>query len=174
MIASGRILSGPGAHEATTEQKPFPRTETSDLTKAIDWALAENTRQGSPYFGRIDPQQVAVSGFSCGGLQAALVARDPRVKTLIMQNTGPMTVSASPRPAQGAQVDGEDLSHARSSHTGWATDVAYKNGMEDFQLIDHVPVAGRTARRSWRHLPRAQWWRCRAGGGGLAELANAR
>ena len=88
VIASGRILSGPGASPPASQQKPFPRTDVSDLTKAIDWALAENTRQGSPYFGRIDPKQVAVSGFSCGGLQAALVANDPRVKTLIMQNTG--------------------------------------------------------------------------------------
>jgi hypothetical protein len=83
VIGSGRILSGPGAPPPVSQQKPFPRTEVSDLTKAIDWALAENTRQGSSYFGRIDPKQVAVSGFSCGGLQAALVANDPRVKTLI-------------------------------------------------------------------------------------------
>jgi hypothetical protein len=142
VIASGRILSGPGAHAATTEQKPFPRTETSDLTKAIDWALAENTRQGSPYFGRIDPQQVAVSGFSCGGLQAALVARDPRVKTLIMQNTGTYDGERATMP--GLKVP---KSTVKTYHTpvlyilGGPTDVAYKNGMEDFQLIDHVPVA---------------------------------
>ena len=142
VIASGRILSGPGAHAPAAEQKPFPRTETSDLTKAIDWALAENTRQGSPYFGRIDPTQVAVSGFSCGGLQAALVASDPRVKTVIMQNTGTYDGERATMP--GLKVP---KSTVKTFHTpvlyilGGPTDVAYANGMEDFTLIDHVPVA---------------------------------
>ena len=142
VIASGRILSGPGALPPVSQQKPFPRTEVSDLTKAIDWALAENTRQGSPYFGRIDPKQVAVSGFSCGGLQAALVANDPRVKTLIMQNTGTYDGERATMP--GLKVP---KSTVKTFHTpvlyilGGPTDVAYANGMEDFKLIDHVPVA---------------------------------
>src|SRR5688572_28315366 len=64
VIASGRILSGPGAppreprpatpqgqRPATPQgQLPPPRTQVSDLTDAVDWALAENTRTGSPYF----------------------------------------------------------------------------------------------------------------------------
>ena len=68
VIASGRICSGPGAHPAPAGPKPFPRTPTVALTEAIDWALAENTCPGSPYFGRIDPKGIAVSEFSCGGL----------------------------------------------------------------------------------------------------------
>jgi hypothetical protein len=142
VIASGRILSGPGASPPGSQQKPFPRTEVSDLTKAIYWALAENTRRGSPYFGRIDPKQVAVSGFSCGGLQAALVANDPRVKTVIMQNTGTYDGERATKP--GLKVP---KSTVKAFHTpvlyilGGPTDVAYANGMEDFKLIDHVPVA---------------------------------
>lgn len=142
VIASGRILSGPGAPPPASQQKPFPRTEVSDLTRAIDWALAENTRQGSPYFGRIDPKQVAVSGFSCGGLQAALVANDPRVKTVILQNTG--TYDGERPTMPGFKVP---KSTVKTFHTpvlyilGGPTDVAYVNGMEDFKLIDHVPVA---------------------------------
>ncbi len=142
VIASGRIYSGPGAHPAPAEPKPFPRTPTVALTQAIDWALAENKRQGSPYFGRIDPQAIAVSGFSCGGLQAALVANDPRVATLIMQNTGTYDGERATMP--GLKVPKSTL---KSYHTpvlyilGGPTDVAYENGMEDFRLIDHVPVA---------------------------------
>jgi hypothetical protein len=58
VIASGRILSGPGApprepRPATPQgQLPAPRTQVADLTDAVDWALAENQRAGSPYFGR--------------------------------------------------------------------------------------------------------------------------
>lgn len=142
VIASGRILSGPGAPAAGSPQRPFPRTETSDLTAAIDWALAENTRQGSPYFGRIDPGHVAVAGFSCGGLQAALVAKDPRVTAVILQNTGTFEGERATMP--GFRVPKETL---KSFHTpvlyilGGPTDVAYANGMDDFRLIEHVPVA---------------------------------
>ena len=142
VIASGRILSGPGAPPPVSSQRPFPRTDVSDLTKAIDWALAEHTRQGSPYFGRIDPTQVAVSGFRCGGLQAALVANDRRVRTLIMQNTGTYDGERATMP--GLKVP---KSTVKTFHTpvlyilGGPTDVAYANGMEDFKLIDHVPVA---------------------------------
>lgn len=142
VIASGRIYSGPGAHPAPAEPKPFPRTPTVALTEAIDWALAENARQGSPYFGRIDPEAIAVAGFSCGGLQAALVANDPRVATLIMQNTGTYDGERATMP--GLKVP---KSTVKTFHTpvlyilGGPTDVAYENGMEDFRLIDHVPVA---------------------------------
>jgi hypothetical protein len=68
VIASGQILSGPGAPPreprpaAPPGQLPPPRTNVSDLTEAVDWALAENTRAGSPYFGRVDPAQIAYSG----------------------------------------------------------------------------------------------------------------
>src|SRR6185503_8631052 len=96
VIASGRILSGPGAPPREPRPAappaagaiPPPRTQVSDLTEAIDWALAENKRSGGPYFGRIDPALVAYSGWSCGGLQALAVAKDPRVKTMVLHNTG--------------------------------------------------------------------------------------
>jgi hypothetical protein len=94
VIASGRIQSGPGAPPreprpaAPQGQLPTPRTQVTDLTDAVDWAVAENTRSGSPYFGRIDPAQIAYSGWSCGGVQALQVAKDPRVKTLVLHNTG--------------------------------------------------------------------------------------
>lgn len=142
VVASGRILSGPGAPPPASTRLPFPQTVPEDLTGAIDWALAENTRQGSPYFGRIDAKQVAVAGFSCGGLQAALVAKDPRVATLIMQNTGTYEGERATMP--GLKVPKSTL---KTFHTpvlyiiGGPTDVAYANAMEDFKLIDHVPVA---------------------------------
>lgn len=142
VIAAGRIYSGPGAHPAPAEQKPFPRTPMSTLAEAIDWALAENARQGSAYAGRIDPKAIAVAGFSCGGLQAALTAKDPRVATLIMQNTGTYDGERATMP--GLKIP---KSTVKTFHTpvlyilGGPTDVAYENGMEDFRLIDHVPVA---------------------------------
>jgi len=151
VIASGGILSGPGAPPrepreprpaAPQGQLPPPRTQVSDLTDAIDWALAENTRAGSPYFGRIDPAQIAYSGWSCGGVQALQVAKDPRVKTLVIHNSG--ILNSGPTNMTGTTVGKEVL---QTLHTpviyilGGPKDIAYENGMDDFKRISHVPAA---------------------------------
>jgi hypothetical protein len=148
VIASGRILSGPGAppREPRPPAQPGqitpPRTEVSDLTDAVNWALAENQRTGSPYFERIDPTQIAYSGWSCGGLQALQVAKDSRVKTLVIHNSG--VFNNGPSPITGMNVGKEIL---QTLHTpviyiqGGPTDIAYANGMDDFNRIAHVPVA---------------------------------
>jgi dienelactone hydrolase len=160
VIASGKILSGPGAPPRPApaaapngpaagppaagqpRQLPPPRTSAAQLNQAIDWALKENARAGSPYQGRIDPKQIAVSGFSCGGLQAIAAAKDPRVTTAVFHNTGIFDAGAS--PMSGMEINKDAL---KSIHTpviyilGGPTDIAYKNGMDDFQKISHVPVA---------------------------------
>ncbi len=143
VIASGKILSGPGAPPREEGQAPA-RTAETDLISALDWALAENTRQGSPYYGRIDPAQVAVSGFSCGGIQALAVAGDPRIKTLVLQNTG--ILNEQPENPLGGMLPlkKEDLMkiHTPTIYIlGGETDIAYVNGMDDFKRIEHVPVA---------------------------------
>lgn len=149
VIANGKILSGPGAPppqpqaQTPPNQPRAPRTLASDLTAAIDWALAENTRAGSPYAGRIDPALVAVSGWSCGGLQALAVAKDPRVKTVVMQNTGVLN------DGPNSTIPGMDLTKdaLANFHTpvlyilGGPPDIAYNNGMDDFRRIANVPVA---------------------------------
>jgi hypothetical protein len=148
VIASGRILSGPDApprepRPATPQgQLPPPRTHVSELTEAVDWALAENQRTASPYFGRIDAAQVAYSGWSCGGVQALQVANDPRVKTLVIHNSG--VLNNGPTTMTGMSVGKEVL---QTLHTpviyieGGPTDIAYENGMDDFKRIAHVPAA---------------------------------
>jgi hypothetical protein len=147
-IASGRIYSGPGAHPAPQRPAPPPgrfppqATQAAQLTQAVDWALAENTRPGSPLYGRIDPRQVAYSGWSCGGMQALQVARDPRVRTLVIHNSG----IPDPFPPAMPKMD-LDKRTLLTLHTpilyilGGEKDVAYRLGMEDFRLISHVPVA---------------------------------
>jgi dienelactone hydrolase len=148
VIANGRILSGPGAPPAqpppqAANQPRAPRTLASDLTAGIDWALAENARAGSPYQGRIDPNMVALAGWSCGGLQALGAAKDPRVKTVVMQNTGVLN------DGPNTTIPGMDLTKdaLANFHTpviyilGGPTDIAYKNGMDDFKRIANLPVA---------------------------------
>jgi len=148
VIASGRILSGPGApprepRPATPPgQIAAPRTLVSDLTDAVDWALAENQRSGSPYFGRIDPAQIAYSGWSCGGLQALQVAKDPRVKTLVIHNSGVLNDGPSAIPGMDVGKDVLQTLHTPVIYIlGGPTDIAYPNGTDDFKRVAHVPIA---------------------------------
>jgi hypothetical protein len=151
VIANGRIWSGPGAlpRPAGSEpqvrqpgQLPPPRTKASDLNSAIDWALAESARQGSPYFGKIDPKKIAVSGFSCGGLQALTAAADPRVAAVVMHNTGVLNEGPAALPGMDVRKDALLKLHTPVLYIlGGPQDIAYPNGMDDFKRIEHVPVA---------------------------------
>jgi dienelactone hydrolase len=154
-IASGTILSGPGAPASLAESAPPaapagaqsrpaippPATKSSSLREAIDWALAENARAGSPYFHRIDPTWIAVSGWSCGGLQALEIGADPRVRTVVIHNSGIFSAGANPIPGMG--ISKSDLQKLHTSVIyilGGPTDIAYVNGMDDFKTINTVPV----------------------------------
>ena len=150
VIANGRIRSGPGAppglwqppRPSATGSLPPPQTQAADLTQAIDWALRENKRPGGPYFRRIDPRQVAVSGWSCGGIQALQVAPDPRIKTVIIHNSGIFDPGKNRMP--GMELGKEALQKIRTSIIyvlGGSTDIAYANGMDDFKRLEHVPAA---------------------------------
>src|SRR5690606_31088075 len=78
-------------------EPPAVPTTTQDLVDGLDWALAQNSLAGSKYRGRIDPAKVAASGFSCGGVQALGIATsDPRVKALIVHNSGLFPADGTP------------------------------------------------------------------------------
>lgn len=146
VIVPGAIYTGPGAIERPADLPPAgPNavlTRHEQLGEAITWALAENERPGSAYFGRIDPKAIAVSGFSCGGLQALFNARDPRVATVVMMNSG-LFVDG---PTTMAGMTG-DKKLLETLHTpilyvlGGQSDIAHAAGMDDFAHITHVPAA---------------------------------
>jgi dienelactone hydrolase len=149
VIAPGAWRSGPNAKAkaegprvrgADGAMPPAP-TSAADLTRALDWALAENARSGSRYAGKIDPAAVAAGGFSCGGVQAIEIAPDQRIKTLVVQNSG--LFSDMSQAISGMQVPKEAL---QKIHTpviylqGGPTDIAFANGNDDFARINHVPA----------------------------------
>jgi len=144
-IAPGAIYTGPGAvAREEPEAGGFDAVSTTpeQLDQAIDWALAENARPESPYYGRIDPDMVAVSGYSCGGLQALLNAGDERVDTVVIMNSG---LFVDQQTSMAGMEAGKELLLELHTPTlyilGGPTDIAYANGMDDFAQIDHVPVA---------------------------------
>lgn len=146
VIVPGAVYSGPGAIARPANLPPAgPNavlTTPAQLGEAISWALAENARTGSKYQGRIDPEAIAVSGFSCGGLQALFNARDPRVGTVVMMNSG--LFIDGPTTMAGMTGDKRLL---ETLHTpilyvlGGESDIAYAAGMDDFNRIAHVPAA---------------------------------
>lgn len=154
-IANGSIKSGPGVPEELRappppmrrEGEPFtpppPQSSAAQLTEAIDWAIAENGRAGSPFEGKINVDAVAVSGWSCGGVQALTIATsDARVDTALIHNSGLLPEGGFRLP--GMELTKESLGKLSAPVIyiiGGPTDIAYKNGMDDFKRIDAVPVA---------------------------------
>ena len=117
-------------------------TPTRALTDAIDWAQRENGRAASPFKGRIATDAVAVSGWSCGGLQALSAAQDPRVKTTIVMNSG--FFPQGQNPIQGVVSDKALLGTLHGSILyvlGGPTDIAVANGTDDYRRIDRIPAA---------------------------------
>jgi hypothetical protein len=149
VIAPGQWRNGPNAKappappRAPAADGTFPPAPTSaaDLQRALDWALAENARAGSPYVGLIDPDAVAIGGFSCGGVQALELAGDPRIRTLVVQNSGILPDGASRIPGMALPKSALAAIHTPVIYIqGGPTDIAYANGMDDFERIDHVPA----------------------------------
>jgi dienelactone hydrolase len=147
------------------------QTKSAQLLEALDWATAENKRQDSKYYQKLNPSKFAVFGHSCGGLQALEVSPDPRVTTTLVMDSGVVTPGAMPKismppggapktgapqagareggapkvPMGGAMAIGKDILQKLHSPViyinGGEKDIAYANGMDDFAKIDKVPVA---------------------------------
>ncbi len=117
------------------------RTKSSQLIAALDWIIAENGKPDSVLAGKIDTTKVAAMGMSCGGLQAIEISPDPRITTTVVCNSGVLP-NRSPMPAMPGLTK-EDLKKLHGPVLyimGGPTDIAYKNAMDDFSRIEHVPV----------------------------------
>jgi len=133
------IAIGPMPQEG---ERTRDRSTSSQMTDAINWAVAQNDDKGSPYFGKLDTKAIAVSGMSCGGLQALETAPDPRVTTTVICNSGILPTPTSGMPGM-PQLTKDQLTkiHTPTLYLlGGEKDIAYGNGMDDFNRINHVPV----------------------------------
>jgi dienelactone hydrolase len=145
VIAPGGWKSGPNAREPRDPPRPpsspfeTPTTAT-DLAHALDWAIAEHGRTGSRYLGLIDAGAIALGGFSCGGIQALRLADDPRVDTLVIQNSGILN-EGSPGGEMAMSKHQLEAIHTPVLYLlGGESDIAYANGMDDFARIAQIPA----------------------------------
>lgn len=116
-------------------------TRSSQLLEALDWIVMENQRRESIFSGKVDPELVASMGMSCGGLQAIEISGDPRISTTVVCNSG---VLPEPSPMRGMPPLSKN--HLKKLHApvlylmGGPSDIAYKNAMDDFSRVDHIPI----------------------------------
>ncbi|MQY26075.1 alpha/beta hydrolase family protein [Nocardia aurantia] len=100
------------------------------MNASVDWVGAENARPGGPYSGRLDAGHIAVAGWSCGGLQSyELAVSRPEIATVGIIDSGQIVVDQ-------AQLD--RLRAPVLYLLGGPTDIAYENGVRDFE---HLPPA---------------------------------
>jgi acetyl esterase/lipase len=124
------------------DEKSRERTHASQLLTALDWIIAENTNAASRFAGKVDVSKVAAMGMSCGGLQAIEISPDPRISTTVVCNSGVLP-EPSPRPGM-PPLKKEILTklHAPVLYImGGPSDIAYRNAMDDFSRVNHVPIA---------------------------------
>lgn len=141
VIASGTVPKA-GPKPGATGGPRQAQTATHLMTDAIDWAVRENVRPGSPLRGRIATDRIAVSGWSCGGLQALTIGSDPRVRTVVAMNTGFFNDGKSPIP--GIVSDKALLGRLHTPVLyvlGGPDDIARANGSDDFRRLQAVPAA---------------------------------
>lgn len=105
----------------------------TELVKAIDWAVKENSRKCSQYYGKLNVEKIATMGWSCGGGMAHFAAVDPRVDTAVALNSG-------------LGIYGDRFNYYPRFHTpiaifnGDSRDVAYNPGLQEYSEVNNVPV----------------------------------
>ncbi|KAL2869779.1 alpha/beta hydrolase family protein [Aspergillus lucknowensis] len=116
------IASGvPGGQGSTTSQL---------MRDAIDWAVGV---AGTGNYAGVDTENIAVAGQSCGGLEAYQLRDDERVTGLGIFNSG-FVAGMGDDPSAISEVTKPTF-----YFLGGSSDIAYENGMRDYQALTGVP-----------------------------------
>jgi hypothetical protein len=144
VASHGFLVIATGVMPQETGDPVTTRSKASKLVDAMDWAIAQNNDSKSRWHKKIATNKIAVSGMSCGGLQALEVAGDPRVTTLGVFNSGifkdAVRGNAMPGMPQLDKTQLEKIHTPTLYLLGGVSDIAYGNGMDDVDNINHVPI----------------------------------
>lgn len=123
------------------DEVPEQKAAALGLFEAMDWLAKQNSDRNSAYYQMIATDQVAAMGQSCGGIQALVLGTsgDDRIKTVIALNSG----VTSPGDFLSNVVTKDELKKLQTPiayFIGGESDIAYKNALDDYSRISHVPV----------------------------------
>ena len=144
IASQGYIVLATGVLPMTDEWYRGPMSRSEQQIESIDWIIKQNADPASPYYQKIDTRNICVAGMSCGGLQTLYNCADPRIKTLMICNSGLFNQQNANQAVGGMPMPPKEK--LKEIHTpiiyilGGETDIAYGNGMDDFHRIDHVPA----------------------------------
>lgn len=142
-IAShGYIVLATGIIPMDDQPYQGPMSRTDQQIESIDWIVAQNADPASPYYQKIDVANICLAGMSCGGLQSLFNCADPRIKALMICNSGLFIDSsiAMPNMPMPKKDKLKDIHTPVIYILGGKEDIAYVNGMDDFHRIQHVPA----------------------------------
>ena len=105
--------------------------DPTGLKQALEWAIAQNADKNSPYYGKLDIDNIAAAGMSCGGLQALHMSDDARIKTIMVMNSGYFGTDESEDKASLAKLKQKSIIWI----LGGSTDIAWDNGNDDFKRM---------------------------------------
>ena len=144
IASQGYIVLATGIIPMTDEWYKGPMSRTEQQIESIDWIIKQNADPTSPYYNKVDVKNICVAGMSCGGLQTLFNCADPRIKTLMICNSGLFNQENAGQAVGGMPMPPKEK--LKEIHTpiiyilGGETDIAYGNGMDDFHRISHVPA----------------------------------
>jgi len=161
-IASNNPLRDPEAPRppVAAPASPARKQVTPELlSQGIDWAIAENERQGSKFYHKLDTSKISVMGQSCGGGLAATFGSDNRVTTI-----GLWSGATSRNTTLGVTTNKPVLIVTGDPRY----DVAFYEGLAAFEAIKK-PVVFYAWRVNMTHLGTYR----QANGGELSPVATA-
>lgn len=128
-----------------TDTTPYhgPMSRVEQQIEGLDWAIAQNADKNSPYYQKLDIKNIAAAGMSCGGLQTLANCTDERLSTIMICNSGLFINHAAAIPNM-PMPEKEQLQNIKVPTIyilGDTTDIAYYNGMDDYDRINNVPIA---------------------------------
>ena len=144
IASNGFIVLATGNIPMTDEWYKGPMSRSEQQIESIDWAIKQNADPQSPYYQKLDVKNICVAGMSCGGLQTLFNCADPRIKAIMICNSGLFNQQNAGQAVGGMPMPKKEK--LNELHTpimymlGGPEDIAYGNGMDDFKRISHVPA----------------------------------
>jgi hypothetical protein len=125
------------ANQKDPNGNPYIVSDPAYMIRGLDWAIAENSRAGSPLYGKVDTSKVATMGQSCGGPQAFKAAHDPRITTVLALNSSFPTAAA---PDMIGRVDdgwlAENLAIPAALFNGGPADGGFTGAEQCYKVLN--------------------------------------